>query len=271
MGPDSIASMGTSAPAEAGVSRLNLEVWTRGRFMRTYAHRQLRPVEVIVLARYREDFAGHVLELGCGAGRIAGYLCQLSERAYGIDLSEAMIRECRRRYPDGSFTTGDLRDLSAWADGSLGAVVAGCNVLDVFTDVERRATLAEIRRVLAPGGLLVMSAHNRAYLPKVRGPLQLRTSDPARFAYDLLRAPLHWSRHRRLVAYQRQTEDYAIVSDGAHSYSLVHYFIEPGAQRRQLEEVGFDPVEVLDLEGRALAEDDDAPDCVEIHYVARRR
>jgi|SRR5579884_3719470 len=260
----------SAVPAESGLARLNLGVWTQGRFMRAYAHRQLRPVEALAFARYREDFAGQVLELGCGAGRITGYLVELAERAYGIDLSQAMIDECRRRYPQGDFTTGDLRDLSRWADGTLSAVVAGCNVLDVFTDAERRAVLGEIRRVLVPKGLLMMSSHNRAYLPRVRGPLQLRTSDPARFAYDLLRAPGRWSRHRRLLAYEQETDDYAIVSDGAHGYSLVHYFIEPAAQRRQFEEVGLRTVEVLDLDGRALGEGERAEDCVEIHYLARR-
>jgi SAM-dependent methyltransferase len=179
------------------------------------------------------------------------------------------LAECRRRYPRGTFIQGDIRDLSRFEPGSLDAVVAGCNMLDIFSDAERRAMLREIRGVLRDGGLLVMSAHNRAYLPNLRGPGELRTSDPLRFTWDLVRAPRNLRRHRRLVQLERDERDYAIVSDGAHGYSLVHYFITPPAQLRQLEEEGFKPISCSDLEGNVLASGDAAPKVVELHYAAR--
>jgi SAM-dependent methyltransferase len=249
--------------------KLNRGSWARGRFVREYAHRVLRPVEVVLLVRYREDLSGRVLELGCGAGRITGYLVQLAREAYGIDLQPQMLAECRRRYPRGTFIQGDIRDLSRFEPGSLDAVIAGCNTLDIFSDEERRTMLREIRGVLRDGGLFVMSAHNRAYLPHVRGPAEIRTSDPLRFAWDLARAPRNLRRHRRLVALERDEREYAIVSDGAHGYSLVHYFITPPAQFRQLEEAGFEPISCSDLDGNVLASGDEAPHTVELHYAAR--
>jgi SAM-dependent methyltransferase len=237
--------------------------------VRQYASRTLRPVEVMMLVRHREDFAGTVLELGCGAGRITGYLVALAAQAHGLDLSPRMVAECRRRYPAGSFETGDMRDLSRFADTSLDAVVAGNNVIDVFSDAERRATLREIRRVLAPGGLMVMSSHNRAYLPRVRPPTGVRRSDPLRLAYDVINVPRRVLRHRQLRALQRDAPDYAIVSDGSHEFSLVHYYIAPQAQVRQLEEEGFAVLGVADLEGQMLAPGDTAADCSELHYFAR--
>jgi SAM-dependent methyltransferase len=249
---------------------LNRASWARGRFVKEYAHRVLRPVEVVLLARYHEDFAGRVLELGCGAGRITGYLVQLAREAYGIDLQPQMIAECRRRYPAGTFIQADIRDLSNFEDGSLDVVVAGCNTLDIFSDDERRIMLRDIGRVLREQGLLVMSAHNRAYLPRVRRPGHVRTSDPLRFAADLARAPRNLGRHRRLVHLERDERDYAIVSDGAHGYSLVHYFITPEAQFRQLREEGYEPLSCSDLDGNVLAPGDESPNTVELHYVARR-
>ena len=222
-----------------------------------------------MLVRHREDFAGRVLELGCGAGRIAGYLVELAAEAHGLDLSAHMVAECRRRYPAGTFDTGDMRDLSRFADASLDAVVAGNNVLDVFADPERRATLREMRRVLAPGGLLAMSSHNRAYLPRVRPPTGVRRSDPLRLLYDLINVPRRVVRHRQLRALQQTAPDYAIVSDGSHEFTLVHYYIAPQAQVRQLEEEGFAVLGVADLDGRALAPGDTAPGCSELHYFAR--
>lgn len=131
---------------------MNRRVWAQGRYLRAYATQELRPVEAAIMARHRERLSGRVLEAGVGAGRIAGHLIQLAEEFHGIDLSEKMIRECRRRYPQGTFLEGDISNLSVFADGTLDVLWAGCNLLDIFNDAERRATLREIHRVLAPGG-----------------------------------------------------------------------------------------------------------------------
>ena len=47
--------------------------------------------------------------------------------------------------------------------------------------------------------------------------------------------------------------DYEIVSDGSHGFTLVHYYISPQDQLRQLEQEGFEPLSCLDLDGRTLA------------------
>jgi hypothetical protein len=50
----------------------------------------------------------------------------------------------------------------------------------------------------------------------------------------------------------------------------VHYFIDPVAQFRQLREEGLEPELAADLDGRPVSSGAEAPDCPEIHYVARR-
>jgi SAM-dependent methyltransferase len=258
-----------TTPAKLGAR--NSSIWARGGFSRAYSGRELRPAEVLVLIRHRTDLAGRVLELGCGAGRITGYLVQLAGEAYGIDISSEMIRLCQERYPAGTFVEGDMLDLSAHEDGSFTAALAGFNILDVFDDHDRRLVLQEVRRVLAPGALFIMSSHNRAYLPLVRGPGRPRTVDPLRFAHDLVRAPRRIRRHRRLESLQRDEPDYAMVSDGTHEFSFVHYYVTREAQVRQLEQEGFEALECLDLEGNVLAPGETAPSCPELHYIARRR
>ena len=237
--------------------------------MRQYANRSLRPVEAMLLDTHRTDLAGTVLELGCGAGRITGYLIERAQHAIGLDLSPRMVRECRRRYPGGEFVAGDMRDLSRFRSSSIDAVIAGNNVIDVFSDADRRAALEEIRRVLTPGGLLVFSSHNRAYLPRVKGPTAVRRSDPARLVYDALNVPLRLVRHRRLRGLERDVSDYAIVSDGSHGFSLVHYYTTPSAQAQQLAQTGFALLACVALDGHALAADETAADCSELHYFAR--
>lgn len=269
--------MAAQTPSSA-VAAANLATWGRGSFVREYANRSLRPVEVLLLVRLRAELSGAVLELGCGAGRIGGYLMALAREFHGIDLSPEMIAEAHRRYPDGDFLQGDVRDLSRFADGSLDAVVAGCNLLDVFDVGERREMLREIGRLLVPGGVLIMSSHNRAYLARVRRPWQIRVGGLLRgrprgaleFAADLVRAPRRIRRYSRLRRLQRPDGDFALVSDGAHEFSLVHYFTEPVAQFRQFREVALEPELAADLDGRPITSGAEAPDCPEIHYVARR-
>jgi SAM-dependent methyltransferase len=250
--------------------RTNMSVWRQGDFVKHYATRVLRPAEIMILLCHRELFAGRVLEIGCGAGRLTGYLIELGQHVQGIDISPAMIAYCRQTYPAGDFSVRDLRHLSAFEEESLDVVVATNNVLDVLNDSERRRVLREITRVLRPGGLLTMSAHNRAFLPNLRLPTDLRARNLLRMAGKLVLMPWRMRNRRHLLRFQRFERDYAVVNDDAHHFKLLHYYISRDDQERQLEEEGFEFLECRDSEGREVAVGDSAANCAELHYVARR-
>jgi SAM-dependent methyltransferase len=256
-------------PADAAY-RVNKRVWSQGNFVAEYATRDLRPVEALLLARYREALSGRTLELGCGAGRLTGYLAALARETHGIDLSPAMVDYCKRRYPNATFSVGDLRDLSGFESGSYDTIVAAFNVIDVFDDAERRAVLDEIHRLLADDGLFIMSAHNRAFLPQVRTPTTLRARNPVRLLGKLALMPWRMRNHHRLAPLEHAESDYAIVNDEALNFTLLHYYVERDAQERQLNECGFELVEALDRDGEVVFPGDTAPSCPDIHYVAKR-
>ena len=146
--------------------QVNASAWQRGDHVAEYANRRLLPVEVVILVRYREALSGRTLEVGCGAGRILGYVAQLGGEAHGIDISPAMVEHCRSRYPAAHTRVGDLADVARSAEGPFDAVLALDNVLDVFDDAERRRVLTELRALLASDGLLVFSSHNLAYVDR---------------------------------------------------------------------------------------------------------
>ncbi len=246
-------------------------VWVERNFVRDYATRTLRPPEVALLLRYADALDGTVLELGCGAGRVTGYLDARGGDVLGIDISPAMIDYCRRRYPELQFQVGDLSDLSGLPDGSRDLVVAAYNVLGVFDDTERKGVLLEIRRVLVDGGLLIFSAHNLAFLPRVPRPVSLvtRSLNPARVAWNLGRLPVRARNHRRLARFERREQDYALVNDQAHDYQLLHYYIGRDAQSRQLAEAGFELLDCLDGAGRPVPPGASAAGSPELHYAAR--
>jgi SAM-dependent methyltransferase len=251
-------------------AQLNADFWASGEHVGFYAHRDLRPVELVLLRRYRGALSGTVLELGCGAGRLTGYLIEIAAKTHGIDISAAMIAHCRAAYPGGVFEIGDLRDLSRVPDQSFDAVLAPYNALDVLGDGERRRVLRDIARLLVGDGLFIMSSHNRAHAARARVRTRLLLGSPRRPVASLRRLPLRIRNRRRLMLLERDTADYALRNDEAHDFGVLHYYVTPQAQQRQLNAAGFELLECLDLKGRSIARGAQARDCPEVHYVARR-
>jgi len=254
----------------SSVSAENVSVWARGGFLGEYAHRQLRPVEVIMLVRYREDIRGRVLELGCGAGRLTGYLASLARETHGVDVEPQMVAHCQRQLPHAHFHQADFRDLSFRDSGSFDAVLAPCNALDVLADDERRAVLDAVHGLLVERGLLIMSSHNRGHVTRLRHPTHVRKQDPLRFAVDVARLPRRIRNSRRLASMQRDEPGYAIVNDSAYNFSLLHYYISRDAQQQQFADHGFELIDCLDIDGRWVGPGEPAPDSVELHYAARK-
>lgn len=264
-----LESGGPDRPSVDAQRRANDRLWRRKGLVKAYATRVLRPVEVILLVRYREALSGRVLELGCGAGRVTGYLGEIAHAAVGMDISPEMVAYCRRTYPNASFIEGDIRNLESIAPGSFDAIVATSNVLDVLGDGERRLLLDRIHQVLAPNGLLIFSSHNLANAPRRVQPLQAQYRGLLWTARALVNWP-RWQRNRRrLLPFEKTVDRYAILNDISHDFLALHYYTSRDAQEGQLAEQGFDLVECLDLDGRRVEAGEDAPGCAELHYVAR--
>jgi len=118
-----------------------------------------KPLDRHLLNRLAEDVRGHglVADLGCGPGHVSRYLHDQGVRMLGIDLSPRMIDSARQRSPDIEFRVGDMRALDLPA-GALAGIVAFYSLIHIG-EPEMGATLRELRRVLAPGGLLLVAFH----------------------------------------------------------------------------------------------------------------
>lgn len=98
-----------------------------------------------------------VLDVGCGPGRLTAHLASLGLDAGGVDLSPGMVAEARRRHPSSRFEVGSMEDLAV-EDAALAGVLAWYSV--IHTPPERLdGVLAELHRVLAPGGHLLVGFH----------------------------------------------------------------------------------------------------------------
>jgi SAM-dependent methyltransferase len=235
---------------------------------------------VVLLLRYREALSGRVLEVGCGGGRLLGYLLALGGEVHGIDVSDRMVEYCRRSYPQAHVRVGDAAALRASVEGRFSVVFPSFNLLDVFDDAGRRRVLTDIRGLLSPDGLLIFSSHNLAFIEdgqsvepggaRLRALLSRLNRPPGALARDVGRLPARIRNRRRLAGLQRHEADHAILNDAAFDYSLLHYYIRRDDQARQLAELGYELIECLDLEGRRVEEGGDG-EGPELHYVARAR
>jgi ubiquinone/menaquinone biosynthesis C-methylase UbiE len=109
---------------------------------------------------------GDLLDVPCGFGRHAVPLAAAGYRVVGADRSAALLEEARRR-ADGAkwpkLVQADYRDLP-FADESFDAALNLFSSLGYLGDEEDTKALAEIGRVLRPGGRLVIETMHRDWL-----------------------------------------------------------------------------------------------------------
>ncbi|MDX3579819.1 class I SAM-dependent methyltransferase [Streptomyces sp. FL07-04A] len=116
-----------------------------------------RPLERAVLAAYAELVGpgGRVADLGCGPGRTTARLASLGLDVSGLDLSESMLAIARRENPEIRFAQGSMLELD-FPDGALAGVVSFYSTIHTPL-AELPALFAELHRVLAPGGHLLLA------------------------------------------------------------------------------------------------------------------
>ena len=145
-------------------------------------------VERCGLGRWRqwlvEGAVGRTLDIGCGTGRNLP-LVDAHVRVIGLDPAHASLLAARRRAPGVPLVRGDAHALP-FRDGAFDTVLSGlvfCSVPDPVRG------LAEVRRVLKPGGTLRMLEHVRA-----TAGLKARVQDRWQPLWMRISGGCHWNR-----------------------------------------------------------------------------
>lgn len=107
-----------------------------------------------------------LVELGCGQAHILRILAQCNllpqENITGLDQSKAAVDFCAEQLPQARFLTGDLYDLKELQSDAFDV----CLLMETIEHLEEPGpAIANIRRILKPGGLLYLSFPNYLHLP----------------------------------------------------------------------------------------------------------
>jgi SAM-dependent methyltransferase len=118
-----------------------------------------KPLDRQLLDRFalRVRGEGVSCDIGCGPGHVTRYLHEQGVEVCGLDLSQGMIERARRLNPGIEFQQGDLLALNV-ADGTWAGLVSFYSIVHIPRGEIVRA-LRELKRVLRPGGLLLLAFH----------------------------------------------------------------------------------------------------------------
>jgi demethylmenaquinone methyltransferase/2-methoxy-6-polyprenyl-1,4-benzoquinol methylase len=105
-----------------------------------------------------------VLDIAAGTGTSSAALAKSGAEVIALDFSAGMVEEGRKRHPDLTFVQGDAMKLP-FADGEFDAVTISFGLRNVQ---QPQVAIAEMRRVLKPGGRVVICEFSRPPLGVLR-------------------------------------------------------------------------------------------------------
>ncbi|TFV56832.1 class I SAM-dependent methyltransferase [Mycobacterium sp. PS03-16] len=124
------------------------------------------------MARAGDDLAGearlvdamvprgaHILDAGCGPGRVGGYLAAAGHRVVGVDVDPALIEAAEQDHPGPRWLVGDLAELDLPARGMtepFDLIVSAGNVMTFLAPSTRGQVLRRLRNHLAADGRAVI-------------------------------------------------------------------------------------------------------------------
>jgi SAM-dependent methyltransferase len=99
-----------------------------------------------------------VLDIGCGVGVVEAFLVPTFRQVHGVDVAGEAVAHAASDHPRANFSVHDGSVLP-FADDTFDVAFAAC-VLHHIDRPERAAFVAEMQRVIRPGGIGVVFEHN---------------------------------------------------------------------------------------------------------------
>ena len=186
-----------------------------------------------ILRRHLPAAPAQVLDVGGGPGTHAAWLAADGHRVHVVDLIASHVDTVRRTLGPAGVTAevGDARGLSE-PDSSVDVVLLLGPLYHLPAAADRRLALDQARRVLRPGGLVAVAGINRF----------------ASLFDGLVRGFLFEPAFRAIVARDLADGRHENPDDNPHWFTTA-YFHRPEELGSEVAAAGFDPVEVMGVEG----------------------
>jgi SAM-dependent methyltransferase len=111
---------------------------------------------------------GALLDFGCGCGRVIRHWHDVAGAGlHGCDYNPYLVRWCSENLPFADFTTNGLDPPLPYADDSF-ELLYGLSVLTHLDEPQQTAWMAELTRVVKPGGHLLLTFHGRSRVEGLR-------------------------------------------------------------------------------------------------------
>jgi len=128
-----------------------------------HAHHMLRAEDLSFWQSLAKEYAGPLLELGCGTGRILLTLAGSGRRLTGLDTDPNMLAYLREAIPPQGLANlniilADMRTFDLSEHFTL--AILPCNTYSTFTAPEREQIAQAVQRHLQPGGVFAFSVPN---------------------------------------------------------------------------------------------------------------
>ena len=233
----------------------------------------LDQAEMAVVSRFRDKWpVWDVLELGCGDGRVAYTISALAASYTGIDYAPAMVRKAKTRIDESdtvSFEEMDARDLpNEWA-GRFDVVLFPFDGLDNVGYDDRLVVLDEARRVLADSGVFYFSCHSLNSMP-----FRWEWPKPNFFSLRSIADSIQMLSEDVMMKFRSRSADLDEATD--RGWTILRgpghfetFYTTPKYQIDQLDESGFDILEVIDTTGYTIEAPYDGVD-ESLHFICRR-
>lgn len=217
-----------------------------------------------------------VLDIGIGCGRTTPYLLHLKPESYvGVDYVSEMVEKAKINYPGVDFRVADARKMNEFKNEEFDVALFSWNGIDYVDHTGRLAILAEVKRILSPGGRFAFSTGNgRKHPPKPWSLEALRNMEirmtPRGIIYAAKEFILSCRNYWQRAGGQIFGKDYVIRLDPAHGFRLLRYFISPENQQAQLQTEGFQNIRLIDRFGNFKDINDPAIDTATVYYLCEK-
>ncbi|MBD2308327.1 class I SAM-dependent methyltransferase [Chroococcidiopsis sp. FACHB-1243] len=251
------------------IDSLNQTLYEKSSTVKEYicTQKELWIEEKTIFEKYEQHIKDKaILDVGCGGGRTAIALSELTSNYTGIDYSIEMVKACQKWHSSLNFLHVDASDMYMFDGESFDFIIFSFNGIDCMSYEKRIKTLKEIYRVLKKNGIFAFSSHN---LDDRKIVIAFNKYDMKR-PRAIVRNFLNIMSYLKVRKYQIHTDTYEILSDPLAGFGHLTYYIRKQEQVKQLVNIGFKNIAILNRQAQFVDINSLDRDSEWLHYVCQK-